>query len=161
MSIVLRPGDQVDPRDDIVLRAGGGNVDSLTSKAIENAPQYRALVEVGAIRSAYSISVNIPRAGVADVDDILGSPGYVVYRPYLRAEAAQILALDYIDIVATTVTAEGAAPSSVDLSHFDIVVVAADETELRDRIEEIRARFTKQPNPKRPGTLNLGGESDA
>ncbi len=161
MSIVLRPGDQVDPRDDIVFRAGGGNVDSLTSKAIENAPQYRALAEAGAIRSAYSISVNIPRAGVADVDDILGSPGYVVYRPYLRAEAAQLLALDYIDVVATTVTEEGAAPSSVDLSHFDIVVVAADETELRDRIEEIRSRFTKQPNPKRPGTLDPGGESDA
>lgn len=160
MSIVLRPGDQVDPRDDIVFRAGGGNVDSLTSKAIENAPQYRALVEAGAIRSAYSISMNIPR-GVADVGDILGSPGYVVYRPYLRAEAAQLLALDYIDIVATTVTEEGAAPSSVDLSHFDIVVVAADETELRDRIEEIRARFTKQPNPKRPGTLEPRGDSDA
>lgn len=161
MPVVLRPGDRVNPDDDIVLRAGGGNVDSLTSKAVENAPQYQSLVAAGSLRSAYSISVNIPRAGVADADDILGSPGYVVYKPYLRAEAGQLLTLDFIDIVATTVTEEGIAPSPVDLSHFDIIVVAADESELRNRIEEIRSRFTKQPNPRRPGTLEHGGGPDA
>ncbi len=161
MRMVLRPDDRVDPRDDVVLRAGGGDVDALTASAIENAWDYQHLVAAGRIRSAFTVSANIPRRGVADVDDILSSPAYVRYKPYLRAEARQLLALRYVQIVATTPTEEGVEPGPLDLCHFDIVVDAANEAELRERIAEVRTRFTREANPMRPGTLGLGGDLDA
>jgi hypothetical protein len=159
--LVLRPEDQVNPHDDLVLRAGGGDVDALTRSAIENARNYEHLVAAGRIRSAFTISVNIPRQGIAGADDILGSPAYVRYRPYLRAEARRLLELSYVQIVATTPTEEGVEPGPLDLCHFDIVVDAANETELLARIAEVRALFTKEPNPMRSGTLNPGGDPHA
>lgn len=161
MRLVLRLGDPVNSHDDVVLRAGGGDVDALTRSAIDNARDYEHLVVAGHIRSSFTISVNIPRAGIADVDEILGSPAYVRYRPYLRAEARQLLALSYIQIVATTPTEDGVEPGLSDLCHFDIVIDAADEAELRVRMSEVRAVFTKEPNPMRPATIDRGDDSDA
>ena len=161
MLLVLRPDDQVNPYDDLVLRAGGGDVDALTRSAIENARDYEHLLAAARIPSAFTISVNIPRAGIADAYDILGSPSYLRYKRYLRAEARQLLALSFVEIVATTPTEEGIEPGPLDLCHFDIVVQAADEAELRARIVEVRTLFTKEPNPMRSGTLDRGGGSNA
>jgi len=157
MPLVMRFDDRVNPHDDLVLRAGGGDVDALTRSAIENARDYEHLVAAGHIRSAFTISVNIPREGVAGAEEILGSPAYVRYKPYLRAEARHLLELDYVEIVATTPTEEGVEPGPMDLCHFDIVVDAADATELRARIAQVRTLFTKEPNPIRSGTLDAGG----
>lgn len=118
---------------------------------------YEHLVAAWHIRSAFTISVNIPRAGVARAEEILGSPAYIRYKPYLRAEARHLLELDYVEIVATTPTEDGVEPGPLDLCHFDIVVDAADRTELRARIAEVRTLFTKEPNPIRSGTLDAGG----
>lgn len=161
MRLVLRPDDRVNSHDDLVLRAGGGDVDALVRSAIENARDYEHLVAAGRIRSAFTISVNIPRQGVANAEEILGSPAYIRYKPYLRAEARQLLELDYVEIVATTPTEEGVEPGPLDLCHFDVVINAANETELRTRIAEVRTLFTKEPNPMRPGTLSPGGNPDA
>lgn len=159
--MVLRPDDQVNPHDDLVLRAGGGDVEALIRSAVENARDYESLVADGRIRSAFTISVNIPRAGIADTDHILGSPAYIRYKPYLRAEARSLLELAFVEIVATTPTQDGVAPALLDLCHFDIVIEAADEAELRNRITDVRALFTKAPNPLRPDILDLGGDSNA
>lgn len=43
MPLRLRPDDKVNPDDDLVLRAGGGDVDALTRNAIENAWDYEHL----------------------------------------------------------------------------------------------------------------------
>ncbi len=160
MRLVLRLDDWVDPHDDLVLRAGGGDVDALTRSAIENARDYEHFVAAGHMRSAFTVSVNIPRHGVAGIEEILGSPAYLRYKPYLRASAWHLLELDYVEIVATTPTEEGVPPGPLDLCHFDIVIHAADESELRARIADVRTLFTKEPNPMRPGTLGRGGELD-
>ena len=153
--MVLRLDDEVAPYDDVVLRAGGGNVDSLVAKALENVEANEDLVVAGLIRSPYTISVNIPRVGIADVDDILGSAGYVVYKPFLRAEAHQILELEYVTIVATTPTEDGIDPEPLDLCHFDTVIEAHDGVELRTRVDTVRSMFKKGLNPMRPGNLSL------
>ena len=44
MRLVMRFEDRVNPHDDLVLRAGGGDVDALTRSAIENARDYEHLV---------------------------------------------------------------------------------------------------------------------
>lgn len=129
-------------------------MDALTRSAIENARDYQHLVAEGHIRSAFTISVNIPREGVAAAEEILGSSAYIRYKPYLRAEAWQLLALNYVQIVATTPTVDGVEPGPLDLCHFDIVINASNETELRARITVVRTLFTKEPNPMRPGTLH-------
>jgi hypothetical protein len=159
--LVLRPDDRVNPRDDLVLRAGGGDVDALTRSAIDNAPDYVHLVAAGHIRSAFTISVNIPRDGIAGPDEILSSPAYARYRPYLRAEARQLLALHFVQIVATTPVESGVEPGPLDLCHFDLVIDAADESELRARVAEVRTLFTKEPNPMHPSTVDSGGDSHA
>lgn len=161
MQLHLRPDDQVNPHDDLVLRAGGGDVDALTRSAIENARDYGHLVASGVIRSAYTISVNIPRPGIAEAGDILGSSAYIRYKPYLRAEARKLLELSYVEVVATTPTQDGIEPGPLDLCHFDIAVEADNETELRERIAAVRSLFTKEPNPMRPSTLHPGGDSNA
>lgn len=160
MPLRLRLDDQVNPHDDLVLRAGGGDVDALTRSAVESIRDYAHLLATGHIRSAYTISVNIPRAGLADTDDILGSPAYIRYKPYLRAVACELLELSYVEIVATTPTEDGIEPGPLDLCHFDIVVEATDESELRERIDAVRSLFTKEPNPMRPGTLHPRGDSN-
>ncbi len=157
MRLVMRFDDQVNPHDDLVLRAGGGDVDALTRSAVENARGYEHLVAAGHMRSVFTISVNIPREGVAGAEEILGSPAYIRYKPYLHAEARHLLELDFVEIVATTPTEEGVEPGPLDLCHFDIVVDAADGTELRARIAEVRTLFTKEPNPIRSGTIDPGG----
>lgn len=161
MRLVIRQQDRINPHEDIVLRAGGGDVDALTRSAIENARDYEHLVAGGFIRSAFTISTNVPRAGIADVNDILGSPSYLRYKPYLRTEARHLLGLNYVQIVPTTPTEGGLEPGPLDLCHFDIVVAAANEGELRNRITEVRSFFTKAPNPLRLDTLHPGGGPDA
>lgn len=135
-------------------------MDALTRSAIENARNYEHLLAAGLVRSAFTISVNIPRAGIADADDILSSPAYRRYTPYLRARAERLLELSYVQIVPTTPTEDGIEPGPLDLCHFDIVVEAVDPAELRARVAEVRARFVKEPNPLRLSTLDQRGDSD-
>ena len=65
MGIIVRQDDSVRPDDDVVLRAGGGDVEALTRSAIENARGYEPLVRSGLIRSPFTMSVHIPRHGIA------------------------------------------------------------------------------------------------
>lgn len=153
MMVEIRHGDSVRPADDVVLRAGGGDPSSLVRSALDNADAYRLLVERGLIKSAYTISASIPRAGIADVGAILCSPPYLRYRPYLVAPAALLLRFPFLEIVATTVLVDGVEPSPVDLRHFDIVVDAADEAQLFARVMEIRSVFVKLANPYRVDTV--------
>jgi PAT family beta-lactamase induction signal transducer AmpG len=44
---------------------------------------------------------------------------------------------------------------------FDIVIDAADESELRVRVAEVRTLFTKEPNPMHPSTVDPGGDPHA
>lgn len=161
LSIRIRGNDAVRPGDDVVLRAGGGEPEALVASAIENAPAYEPLVATGRIRSAFTISVHIPRAGLADRDEILRSPLYVRYKPYLSASARSLLDLGFVDIVPTTWEVAGETASPVDRCHFDVVIEASGERELRDRVEMIRALFVKFPNPFRAGTVSGEGGGDA
>lgn len=146
MPVEFRPDDPIRPEDDIVLRAGGGS-DNLVARALEHAPDYRHLVEAGVCRTAWTISVHVPRLGRATKGDLLAAPPYVRYRPYLQADAAALLRLGFAQIVATTLVVAGVEPSPVELCHYDVVVEAVNETELRTRITAIRARFTRHDNP--------------
>jgi hypothetical protein len=161
MRLVIRLDDLVSPNDDLVLRAGGGDVDALTQSAIENARDYEPLVAAGLIKSPFTISVHIPRNGIAEYNDIIGSPAYVRYKPYLQADAGPLLALPFVDIVATTPTEDGVDPGLLDLCHFDIVLEAGSHAELRARVAEVRTLFTKTPNPLRFGTLPGEGDTNA
>lgn len=149
MRIELRQGDAVDPNDDIVLRAGGGSVDNLVKRALENAAYYHDLVSRGLIESPWTISVHIPREGLASKSDLLQGPPYSRYRPYLEATAGDLLQLGYVQIAATTLTVEGVAVSAVDLCHFDLVLSVRDEQQLRNRISETRDLFHREDNPYR------------
>jgi hypothetical protein len=144
--VVFRHDDPIRPEDDVVLRAGGGQVDNLARRALDNAPDYADLVAAGHCSSPYTISVHVPRAGRATKAMILASPGYAAYKPYLEADAAGLLALGYVQIIATTVVAGPTEPSAVDLCHYDVVVVANDEHELRERMSAIRERFVRHEN---------------
>jgi hypothetical protein len=145
--VVFRHGDPIRPDDDVVLRAGGGQVENLVRRAVENAPDYASLVAAGYCRSPYTISVHVPRHGRATKDEILASPGYAVYKPYLEADAAELLALVYVEVVATTVVSAGVEASGVDLCHYDVVVAAGNDEELRERLAAIRERFVRDDNP--------------
>lgn len=160
MRLVVRIDDKVSPDDDLVLRAGGGDVDALTRSALDNARGYEHLVAEGHMRSGFTISVNVPRPGVATAEKILGSPAYSRYSPYLWVEAQRLLELEYVDIVPTTPLEDGVPPGPLDLCHFDISIVAASAAELRERIATVRSHFTREPNPQRPGTLGRRGDSD-
>lgn len=151
MPVVFRDDDPIRPEDDIVLRAGGGQVDILVRRALDNAPEYADLVAAGHCATPYTISVHVPREGRATKAMILASPGYAAYKPYLEAEAAELLALGYVQIIATTVAAGPTEPSAVDLCHYDVVVVATDEHELRDRMAAIRERFVRDENTAHRG----------
>lgn len=74
-------------------------------------------------------------------------PPYVHYRPYLQADAAALLRLRFTQIIATTLLVPGVEPSAVDRCHYDVVVEAFDEAQLRTRITAIRARFIRHDNP--------------
>lgn len=149
MRIELRQDDAVDLNDDIVLRAGGGSVDNLVMRAVENAVYYRALADKGLIESPWTISVHIPREGLASKSELLQGPPYSRYRPYLEARARDLLQLHYLQIAATTLTVDGVDVSAVDLCHFDLVISAGDEDQLRNRISEIRGLFRREDNPYR------------
>ena len=101
----------------------------------------------GVCRSPWIISVHVPRLGRATKDELPAVPPYVVYRPYLQADAATLLGLGFTQIVATTLVVAGVAPSPVDLCHYDVVVEAVDEAQLRTRITAVRARFARHDNP--------------
>lgn len=150
MQIELRK-DPVAPDDDIVLRAGGGSVDNLFQRALENAVFYQELAQEGLIRSPWTISVHIPREGVASREDLLKGPPYSRYRPYLHTLARNLLDLGYVQLAPTTVTVEGTETSPVDLCHFDVVISAENEEQLKSRIAEIRALFEREDNPYRDG----------
>lgn len=147
MPVEYRPDDPVRTEDDIVLRAGGGSVDNLVAKAIENAPDYTDLVAAGHVRSRYTISVHIPREDRASLEDILKEVPYILYRPYLEATANDLLAIPGVDIVATTLVRPGHPVSDVDLCHYDVVIEAADEDDLRSTIVMLREKFAKHGNP--------------
>lgn len=147
----MRHDDVNDPEDDIVLRAGGGSVDNLFKRAVENAGYYETLVGEGLIESPWTISVHIPREGLASTAELLQGPPYSRYRPYLHAPAKRLLQTGYVQIVATTVTIDGVEASPVDLCHFDVVVSAEDEEQLKRRISEIRNLFHREDNPYREG----------
>ena len=161
MNVIIRLDDGVLPGEDVVLRAGGGDPAKLTEGAIANARSYQPLVADGLLRSAYTISVHIARAGIADEATILGLPPYSLYKPYLHAKASELLELGYISIIPTTIVADGETPTPVDLCHFDIVVEATSERELLERITAARALFTKVANPHRRSTIQRGGDTDA
>jgi hypothetical protein len=161
MRLVIRLDDQVSPHDDLVLRAGGGDIDALTQSALENARDYEPLVVEGLIKSPFTISVHIPRSGIAEYNEIIGSPAYLRYKPYLQADASSVLALSFVDIVATTPIEDSVDPGRLDLCHFDIVIEASSHAELRARVAEVRTLFTKIPNPLRFGTLPEEGDANA
>lgn len=145
--IVFRPDDPVRPEDDIVLRAGGGSVENLVQRALSNAADYAELVADGTCASPYTISVHVPRQGRATKDELLANPPYSRYRPYLEVPAWSLLALDFVQVVATTILSGEDGPTLLDLCHYDVVVAADQPGELEGRIHEVRARFTRHDNP--------------
>lgn len=153
MPVVLRSDDPIDPNDDVVIRAGGGSVEALVDKALETAEDYQKFVDQGLIRSPYAISVNVPRVGLASLDDLLGDVPFKRYKPYLEAPAAALLGLGWVDIVATTpVLEDGATLSRVDLTHYDVLVDAATEEELTERVTIVREPFERHKNPHHEST---------
>lgn len=130
-----------------MLRAGAGSVDNLVRRALENAPAYAELVVQGLCRSPYTISVHVPREHRASKDEILGSPQYARYGPYLEASALSLLELAPVTIVATTISHADDAPTLVDLCHYDVVIEAAMPEQLTQRIQQIRERFVRHDNP--------------
>jgi hypothetical protein len=57
-------------------------------RAVENAPDYADLVAAGHCASPFTISVHVPRECRATKAELLASPGYAAYKPYLEAGAA-------------------------------------------------------------------------
>lgn len=149
MRIEIRQDDSIRPNDDVVLRAGGGSIDNLVARALENAEYYEPLMEAGQLPSPWTISVHVPREGLAGRDDLLGGPPYSHYNPFLEADAQVLLATGCVLIIPTTITMEGEEPSAVDLCHFDLVLLAVDENQLYERITKIRQAFRKEQNPYR------------
>jgi acetylornithine deacetylase/succinyl-diaminopimelate desuccinylase-like protein len=145
--IVFRSDDPVRPDDDIVLRAGGGPVENLVQQALANAADYAGLVADGTCTSPYTIFVHVPRQGRATKHELLANPPYSLYRPYLEVPASSLLALDFVQVVATTILSGEGGPTLLDLCHYDVVVAADQPAELEDRAREVRARFTRHDNP--------------
>lgn len=143
--IRLRPNDPIRPDDDLVIRAGGGSVEALLDRALLNAEEYQPLVDAGHLRSPYTVSVNVPREGVATLEELLAAPPYVNYKPYLDAPAMVLLNLGYVEIVATTPVVDELTPA--DLCHYDVVVEAHDEQQLRERLTILRDLFARHTNP--------------
>jgi hypothetical protein len=127
--------------------AGRGSVENLFQRALENAVDHAGLVAGGICPSPYTISVHVPRLGRATKDELLANPPYSLYRPYLEAPARSLLDLDFVQIVATTILSRETAPSSLDLSHYDLVVIADELGQLSERIGEVRAQFERHDNP--------------
>lgn len=132
-----------------MLRAGGGSVDNLVQRALDNAPAYAEFAAGGLCPSPYTISVHVPREHRASKDEILTSPQYARYGPYLEAPASSLLELSPVTFVATTITHADEAPTLVDLCHYDVVIEAATPEQLTQRIQQIRERFVRHDNPAR------------
>jgi len=130
-----------------VLRAGGGSVDNLVQRALENALEYTELVDQGLCPSPYTISVHVPRERRASKDDILASPQYARYGPYLEARASLLLSLGFVTVVATTIVHAEDPPTPIDLCHYDVVVEAVTPEQLRERVQRVRDRFARHHNP--------------
>src|SRR5664279_5479063 len=135
MSVEYRPRDPIPPGDDVVLRAGSGAVDILVQRAIVNAPDYEQLLRDGHVRSIFTMSVHVPRGDLPTTEDLLADPFYLRYRAYLEAPSAGLVDLAFVEIVATTPVTAGGMPSALDLCHYDIVIEADGEQQLRERIE--------------------------
>lgn len=148
MTIEYRPNDPIREDDDVILRGGSGAVDILVTRALDNAPDYEEMRLAGVVRSCYTISVHVPRGTLATPQDIKEHAFYRRYGAVIEADAGN-LGFDFVQIVATTpVSPDGEPPSDLDLCHYDIVVEAADEDQLRERIALIRDRFTLWRRPK-------------
>ena len=143
MSVEYRPRDPIPPGDDVVLRAGSGAVDILVQRAIVNAPDYEQLLRDGHVRSIFTMSVHVPRGDLPAAEDLLADPFYLRYRAYLEAPSAGLVDLAFVEIVATTPVTAGGMPSALDLCHYDIVIEADGEQQLRERIEIVVGRFTR------------------
>lgn len=114
--------------------------------AIENASEHDDLVGKGICRSPYTISVHVPRPGLASKEELLASVPYVRYKPYLEAPARDLISAGFVEIVPTTPTAEGVVPSGIDLCHYDVVIDARNEDELRRKIGHLPELFLRRDN---------------
>lgn len=133
--------------DDIVLRAGGGAVEALVEGALRNAPLYEDLWRTRLCPTPWALSVHVPRLGRASKEQLLAVPPYSRYIPSLEAEAATLLELPFVEIVATTIVMPGVASSPVDRCHYDVVIDADDEQQLAACVGVVRKRFTRHVNP--------------
>lgn len=144
MAVEFRPNDPIRPKDDVVLRAGAGEVDNLVQRAIDNAADYDELFTAGVVRSRYTISVHVPRGALPTAEDVTADSFYGRYKSYIEAEASNLLELEFVQIVATTIVMPGEEPSNLDLCHYDIVIAAVSREQLLERIAIVKDRFVKR-----------------
>lgn len=71
MAIEFRSDDPIRPDDDVVIRAGSGDVHILVQRAIDNAGDYEQLLHDGFVRSVFTISVHVPRGELSTPKEVL------------------------------------------------------------------------------------------